>query len=275
MVSISSIAGSAVVQQSQSIKKTDAKLQTAIANLLSGKRSQDVANVAVATQLQAQTAGLKQVSANIAQASSAAQVAGDAIGQVQEIVGRLREVAVRANAGSTSDNDRAALNEEFQGLVRELDAQVKNTQFNGKNLLDGTLRGDNSLSLNSLLASGEGDDAALEIDNLSSFVLFKNQTPNVLTKESATDAIAALSVAQGQITAARASVGSFQQTLNYSAATIDTVAANLEAARSSLDDADFLEASTLSNQATVQRNAQLSLAAQGNRLPAALLKLVS
>ena len=42
-----------------------------------------------------------------------------------------------------------------------------------------------------------------------------------------------------------------------------------------MSDADFLEASTLSQQAEVQRNASLSLAAQGNRLPAALLKLVS
>ena len=50
---INSLAGSSGVYQ-QELKKTDAKLQAAIASLVSGQRTQDVANIAVATQLQSQ-----------------------------------------------------------------------------------------------------------------------------------------------------------------------------------------------------------------------------
>ena len=92
---ISNLSSVAASQRSD-IKKTDAKLQAAIASLVSGRQTQDVANVALATQLQSQTAGLKQISSNIAQASSLTQVADGALQQVQEITGRLREIAQTA-----------------------------------------------------------------------------------------------------------------------------------------------------------------------------------
>ncbi len=273
---ISSIAGFAGVgQQNNNIKKTDAKLQAAIASLVSGKKIQDVADIAVATQLQSQVTGLKQVSQSLAQAASLTQVADGAIEQSQQIIGRLQEIAIQSNNGALNAEGRAALNEEFQSLVQELDRQVATTQFNGKNLLDGSLTGDNKLSLNTILATKEGDDNALEVENLSSTVLFNAQKLNVSSQDGAEKALEALRVAQNIVSAARANVGSFQQTINYASASIDTAIANQEAARSLLSDADFLESVTESQQSQVQRNAQLSLAAQGNRLPAALLQLVS
>jgi flagellin len=277
MTSISTIAGSSAVFK-QDLKKTEAKLQAAIASLVSGQKTQDVANVALATQLQSQTAGLKQVASNISQAVSLTQVADGAIAQTQEIVGRLQEIAQIAANGTTSQEDRVALDKEFQALVQELDAQVSKTQFGGQNLLDGTLAGENKLSLNSVLASNEGDgsnDGGLEIESLGSSVLFAGKSLSVLSADDAQTALSALGNAQTNIATARASVGAFAQTLNYAAATIDSATINQQAAQSLLSDADFLDAATESQNAQVQRNAQLSLAAQGNRLPAALLQLVS
>ncbi len=272
---INSIAGTSGVSQNQSIKKTDAKLLQAIASLVSGKNTTDVADVALATQLQSQVAGLKQVSASLAQANSLTQVADGALSQSQEIVGRLREIAQQSANGSTSQENRVALNTEFQSLVKELDRQVASTQFNGKNLLDGTFKGDNALSLNNLLSTSGGDDSNLEISNLSTQVLFGGTSLNVLSADGAKNALEALSTADGQIASVRAKVGAFQQTLNYSAASIDTAITNQDAARSLLSDADFLDSVTQSQQLQVQQNAQISLAAQGNRLPSALLQLIS
>lgn len=273
MVSISTIAGSSGIQQ-QNIKKTDAKLLQAIASLVSGKRTDDVANLAIATQLQSQVSGLKQVSQSIAQASSLTQVADGALSQSQEIVDRMKEIAIQSRNGATSDADRVALNKEFQQLSKELDRQVASTQFNGKNVLDGSVSGENALSLNNLLAT-DGEDNKLEIDDLSTEKLFDGKSLSVLTSQSAGDALEALNTASGKIAAARADVGSFQQTLNFSAASIDSAITNQEAARSLLSDADFLEAVSDSEQAKVQRNAQLSLIAQGNRLPKNLLDLLN
>ncbi len=272
---INSIAGTSGVSQNQNIKKTDAKLLQAIASLVSGQKTNDVADVALATQLQSQVAGLKQVSSSFAQATSLTQVADGALSQAQNIVGRLREIAQQSASGAVSAENRVALDSEFQALVKELDAQVANTQFNGKNLLDGTFRGDNALSLNSLLSTSGGDDSNLEIDNLSTQILFGGASLNVLSANGAQNALEALSTADGQIASVRAKVGAFQQTLNYSAASIDSAIINQEAARSLLSDADFLDTVTQSQQLQVQQNAQVSLAAQGNRLPSALLQLIS
>lgn len=274
MTSISTIAGSSAVQQ-QNIKKTDAKLLAAIQSLVTGRQTQDVANVALATELQSRVAGLQQVSQNLAQATSLTQVADGAIEQIGNITDRLTQIAQQASNGTTSDADRKALDQEFQSLTKELDSQVAKTQFNGQKLLDGSVTGENKLSLSKLLSTNDDGDGHLAINNLASSTLFGGQSLNVLSADGATNALAALDTARGQIAGARANVGSFQETLNYASASIDSAIVNQQAAQSLLSDADFLDAATQSQQAQVQHNAQLSLAAQGNRLPAALLQLVS
>jgi flagellin len=271
---INSVASSSGVMQ-QNIKKTDDKILAAISSLVSGQQADDVANLAVATQLQSRVAGLRQVSQSIAQASSLTQVANGALEQVQRINDRLTQIAQQAANGATNQEQRAQLDQEFQELVKELDSQVAKTQFNGQNLLDGTLAGDNKLSLNRILATEQGEDSALEVQDLSSTVLFNGERLNVLSADSAQAAIAKLQDSGQRIATARSAVGSFEQTLNYSAATIDTAIANQQAAQSLLSDSDFLSLVTESQQEQVKKNGQLALLAQGNRLPNSFLQLIS
>ncbi len=74
-MSIGSISGLNNTQQ-QGIKNADTQLQAAIASIVTGITSTDVAKVALAlTQLQSQTSGLKQLSQNLAQGLSLTQVA--------------------------------------------------------------------------------------------------------------------------------------------------------------------------------------------------------
>jgi len=271
---INSLIGSSGVQQ-QNIKKTDAKLLAAISSLVSGNKTRDVADFAISSQLQSQVVGLKQVSGSLAQANSLTQVADGAIDQSGKIVDRLKEIALQAGNGAINADQRKLLDKEFQALVKELDSQVANTQFNGKNLLDGSVSGGNKLSLSNLLATDNDGDNELSIDSLASDALFKGKSLDVLSADGAADAIEALNAARTIIATARANVGAFQQTLNYASASIDSAIVNQEAARSLLSDSDFFDSATQSQQSQVQRNAQLSLAAQTNRLPAALLQLVS
>lgn len=268
---LSSVAAS----QRSDIKKTDAKLLAAIDSLVSGRRTQDVADIAVASQLQSQVVGLKQVSQNLAQASSIVQVADGGLEQSQAVVDRLRNIAQQAQNGATNDEQRAQLNEEFQALAKQLDHIASETRFNGTSLLDGSLEDDRAISLNRLLATDSEGDNRLSLGSQSRASLFAGQSLDVLSVDGAAKALDVLSTAGEQLTSARAQVGSFAKTLDYAAASVDSAVANQEAARSLLSDADFLDAATQSQQAQVQRNAQLSLAAQTNKLPSALLQLVS
>jgi flagellin len=274
---IRSLAG---IQPPQNTQRTNnAKLAAAIASLVSGSRvnraSDDVAALSVATQLQSVASNLKQVSGNLAEASSLAQVADAGAEKIQEIAERLQTLASQAQSPTLNADNRAALNAQFQQLKAEIDRFADNTSFGGKKLLDGSVGGDNALSLGSLLGEQDAEANRLSIESLYTSNLFSGASLDLRSPEAANQAFAVVGDALNKITDVRATIGSFEKVVDVAAASIDTAVANQEAARAILQDADFAEASTQFSLASLQRNAGLALAAQGNRLSPALLQLVA
>jgi len=276
-MNINSISGLAGLQQQQDLQKSNAKLGAAIAALASGNRltsaSTDISSLSVASQLQSAVSGLKQASGNIAQASSLAQVAGGGISQLQEITQQLQTLALQAKSPVLNDNNRKDLNEQFQQLVKQIDSVVSNTNFNGKKLLNGDLKGSGSISLGSILSTDTTDSAVLSIADLSSESLFGGAL-DLSAPAGADNALSAISGALDKLTSANADVGSFLQSADYAAANIETAIANQDAARSTLQDTDFAEAASLQSRATLQQNAAIAVAAQSNRLTPAILQLI-
>lgn len=281
-MNIGSISGFSSLQQQQSIQKTSAKLATVITALVSGNAvgasGVDVASLSVASQLQSAGRAIKQASANLAQASSLAQVADGGLEQIQNVVEQLQNLAQQSSAPTISEDNRKALSDQFRQLTQGLDRIVASTSFGGKKLLNGDTSGTDSVSLDALLSASSssegGDSGTLDIKNLASSSLFGGKTIDIGTPSGASDAVAILAEALNKVSATRADVGSFLQSTDYAAATIDTIAANQEAARSTLQDSDFAQAATEKSQASLQNNVAISIAAQGNRLSPALLQLI-
>lgn len=277
-MNVSSLSGLTSLQQQQNLQKSSAKLGAAIAALASGNRltsaSTDIASLSVASQLQSAVGGLKQASGNLVQASSLAQIADGGLSQIHEITQQLQNLAQQAGSPILNDNNRKDLNEQFKQLMQQIDSIAANTKFNDKKLLNGDLSGSNALSLDSLLSSEGNDSDSLSIDNFSSANLFAGSSLNLTTAEGASNAFAVVGDALGKITSAQANVGSFLQSTDYAAASVESAIANQEAARSTLQDTDFAEAASQQSQATLQQNVALAIAAQGNRLTPALLQLV-
>ncbi len=100
----------------------------------------DAAGLAISEKMRAQIKGLNMASKNSQDAISLVQTAEGALTETHSILQRMRELAVQA-ASDTNDEtvDRAALNEEFQALVEEIDDIADQTKFNGKKILDGSL----------------------------------------------------------------------------------------------------------------------------------------
>lgn len=119
-------------------------LNTSIAALAAGNRlaasaSVDIAALSVATGLATETTTLRSAANNIAQAASFLQVADGGLSQTASILDRMQALSVQANSGALSDSARKGLNTEFQNLYQELNRISGNTNFNGVNLLDGSL----------------------------------------------------------------------------------------------------------------------------------------
>ncbi|NBO19754.1 MAG: hypothetical protein EBV03_11150 [Proteobacteria bacterium] len=267
--SISSLAGS---QTAQGVSNADNRLRKAIANIVTGRKTEDVAKLSIATQLQSVTSGLRQASSNLALGSSLSQVADGGVQQIQAALGQLQDIASQASNPALNDANRAQLNDVFKQTLQGINQLARSTSFNGQNVLDGNLSGSNALSLGGLLGSDDGLDTALSIGNLSADSLLGSI--NVLTPEAAGQATTAISQALNQITATRTNIGAFSQAVNFAAANVESAIFNQEAAQAVLSDTDIAAESTESSLAQVQRNAAIALAAQGNRLSPQLLQLV-
>lgn len=272
-----SVTGLGSTQQQQNLEKTNARVQAAIANLVSGNRlnqaSDDVAALSIAAQLQSRNAALKQASSNLTQALSLTQVADGGIALIQDTLGKLQDLAQQAASPVANDTNRADLNRQFQALVQQIDQISETTRFNGKGLLNGDLSGDNAISLEALLSADTSGNSDLSIDDLSAASLLGGGL-NLLSAGDAQAAFTALSGALEKVTGARADVGAFQQAAGFAGANIDSALANQAAALSEIEDTDIAAASTALALADIHRQADLALEAQGNRLTPSLLKLI-
>jgi len=122
---------------------SQSSLQTALQRLSSGLRinsaKDDAAGVAISTRFTTQINGLTQAARNANDAISLAQTAEGALGSYTDILQRIRELAVQSANSTNSSSDRQALNSETQQLLSEAQRIASQTQFNGQNVLDGTL----------------------------------------------------------------------------------------------------------------------------------------
>jgi flagellin len=267
--SLTSIIGT---QQPQSIQNASAKLRSALASIASG-RSEDSTNVSTATQLQSQTANLKQTAGNLAQASSLVEVASGGAQEIQKVLQELQALAAQASSPALSDANRAQLDTQFQHLAKSIDLITSNTSFDNTPLLNGSLSGDKSLSLDSLLPSSDNSDEGLSIPNLSSSSLLGSGA-NVLSADTAGQSLTTIASALDQVVSTRADIGSFSQVLDFASANVAAASENLQAAQSTLGETDFTQAASDASLANLQQNAAIALAAQTNKLSPTLLQLI-
>ncbi|MEZ5690671.1 MAG: flagellin [Rickettsiales bacterium] len=116
---------------------------SSVARLSSGNRivkaSDDVAALSTGTSLRTQVLALKTALTNASQGTSLLQVADGALSQVTEILQRQKAISLQAGSGSLTDADRGFLDQEFQALTKEIDRLTGSTNFNGVQLLNGSL----------------------------------------------------------------------------------------------------------------------------------------
>ncbi|MFK2902309.1 Lateral flagellin, partial [Dyella jejuensis] len=80
----------------------------------------DAAGLQIATRLNAQTSGMKVAMQNTQNATSMLQTAEGALGEVTNIMLRMKDLATQAADGSSNEDDRGALQAEFDALGAEL-----------------------------------------------------------------------------------------------------------------------------------------------------------
>lgn len=124
------------------LTRSQGDLTTALQRLSSGLRinsaKDDAAGLAISERFTSQIRGLDQARRNANDGISLAQTAEGALSSMSDMLQRARELAVQSANATNSASDRAALQNEVSNLTAELNRMAQTTQFNGRNLLDGT-----------------------------------------------------------------------------------------------------------------------------------------
>ena len=127
----------------RNLSTSQASLSTSLQRLSSGLRinsaKDDAAGLAISERFTSQIRGNQQAARNANDGISLAQTAEGGLGTAGDLLQRIRELAVQSANGTNSDSDRASIQNEVSSLSKELDRVANTTQFNGQNVLDGSL----------------------------------------------------------------------------------------------------------------------------------------
>ena len=279
------IAANSLTRNERTMGQTMERLSTGI-RINSAK--DDAAGLAISSKMTSQINGLNQAVRNANDAISMIQVAEGAMKGITDMMQRMRELAVQSISDSNTDSDRSALNSEFIALRGEIERIADNTQWNGTNVLDGTIGssgvvtfqvGANAsqtinvtftdmetassvVALGQLDEDGDGDNdialAALTVD----------------TSANAVKALYALAEGISNVDTARASLGASMSRLEYAADNLTNVAQNSSAARSRILDADYAAETTELARTQIIQQAGTAMLAQANQSQAQVLALL-
>lgn len=164
---------SALIARTQ-LKKTDNNLSASLQRLSSGykisKSADNPAGLAISNKMRTQIRALEQASSNASDGDSIIQTAEGSLSEVASMLQRMRELSVQAANDTNTLDDRTAIQNEIDELMDELDRISKDTEYNNKYLLNG-----------SLSHTGVSSSALTDIFEISSSVENKEYTITVQT----------------------------------------------------------------------------------------------
>ena len=131
-------ASPAVRQAGTAAKALNKNLEALASGRRIGQAADDAAGLAIAEGLRARVRQFTRESGNLQSGISMIQTAEGGLSSQQEGVGRLRELAQQAANGTLTDNQREALQTEAQQVLEQIEATAQGTEFNGRDLLNGT-----------------------------------------------------------------------------------------------------------------------------------------
>ena len=266
---------------SQSVQKNLKDVSTAgnaeLEKLSSGKRitkaSDDAAGLAIATNLEAQTKGLRQATRNANDGISLVQTAEGGLSETSNILVRLRELTIQSASDTVGEQERGFLDKEFQQLNKEIDRISESTTFNGAQLLNGKGKG----TMDFQVGAFAGEQNKIQFDSSttdSSASSIGVAGTSIASKDDALDAIANVDKAIETVSGQRADLGSIQSRLGSTVKNLETQTINQDSARSVIQDVDVAEASAALASNNVVKNAAVSTLAQANQIPNSALRLI-
>ncbi|GGY04480.1 flagellin N-terminal helical domain-containing protein [Paludibacterium paludis] len=255
----------AALNTQRNMNATQNSLTTSMTRLGTGFRinsaADDAAGLQIATRMEAQTRGMTVAMKNTQNGISLMQTAEGALSEVSNIVLRMKDLATESASGAANDDDRKAMQAEYDALGSELNNIVKNTAFAGQVLLDkanGKLKDkvdfqigaskDEKLTVDVTTAIGDLDTKLAAVSK--QFGASPAAGAEVKTATDANTNIATLNAAIDTIGTLRAALGAYSNRMEHTYNNLSNMTTNTTVARSRIMDTDY--ASETANQTSKQ-----------------------
>ena len=261
------------------------RLAVSVERISSGLRinraADDAAGLAISEALRSDIRALRQAVRNANDGISLINVTEGALNEQSSILIRLRELSSQASTGTVGSVERQTIQLEFDALRLEIDRITNTTAFNGQKLVDGSLASTVSSGSQILIQVGldSGVDSRINLNeqvnlkavNASSLLIAE------LSLTTAAGALTALDVinnAISTITQSRGKVGAVQNRLVRTISNLSISVENLQAAESSIRDADIAEEVAVLTRNQILVQAATAMVGQANLIPQSVLQLL-
>lgn len=264
------------------LSRTNDSLQTSMERLSSGLRvnsaKDDAAGLAIADRMTSQIRGMTVAMRNANDGISMAQTAEAGMGTITETLQRMRDLAVQAaNFGAVSTDDREKLNTEFKQLGNEIFRLIKNTEFNGKKILNGSISGANFQIGPNTATDNQISITLSDLEKVSGVSkLFGTQASigGSATFSKVLSAINNIDIAIKKIDIFRSNLGAIQNRFTTTIANLQSSIENQSAARSRIMDTDFAVETANLSRAQILQQAGTAMLAQANQVTQGVLQLL-
>ena len=274
-------------------------MSKSLERLSSGKRinsaGDDAAGLAIASRMTAQIKGLDQATRNTNDAISMVQTADGAMAEVSTMLQRMRELTVQAANGTNTTAELSVLNTEFESLEAEIHSISTNTQWNGRNILDGALGtinfhvGANAnqtvsitfADLNTDFGATEASQAGIDGSTAADLDIFTNLNvtaagttsgdetidlaAQVITGNAQSTTLGYIDTAIARVNNHRATLGAIMNRLEFAADNLTNISTNTSTAKSRIMDTDYAEETSKLAKAQIIQQAAVAVLAQANQ----------
>ena len=261
------------------------RLSESVERIASGIRinrgADDAAGLAISETLRSDIRTLRQAVRNANDGISLINVTEGALNEQAGIIIRLRELASQAATGTVGSTQRQTIQLEFNALRSEIDRIASTTAFNGQTLVDGSLASSVTTANHILIQIGLDNTANSRIDmntqvdlNAITSSALGISTLSVTTAANALTTLNTVNSALSVITAGRGKVGAVQNRLSRGIANLSVSVENLQAAESSIRDADIAEEVALLTRNQILVQSATAMVGQANLIPQSVLQLL-
>ena len=250
---------------SSSLQKSTEKLSS---GYKINRAGDDAAGLSISEKMRSQIRGLNKAATNAQDGISLIQVAEGALNETHSILQRMNELATQAANDTNTSTDRDAISKEMDQLTSEINRIQSTTQFNTKNLLDGTFTGKN-LQVGSL----SGQKISISIGQMNATCLGINAV-KVSSFSVAGKAMSAIQKAITKVSTQRSALGAIQNRLEHTINNLNTTSENTSAAESRIRDTDMASEMVEYSKNNILQQAGQSMLAQANQANQGVLTLL-